>query len=327
MKKALKFFALFAGMVFGFLLYLQCTYRQTYQAPVTGLQASTDPAIIARGQYLAMGPAHCWTCHVEDPAKVDFRQGPPAMSGGMALELPLMVSLRTPNITPDKKTGIGRYTDEQLAQTLRYNVTPRGHALIPYMGFNSMSDTDLVAILSYLRAARPVEKAIPAHEFTMLGKMLMRFAIKPDLSGSHKAFAATQPDTTAAYGKYLAYSVANCNGCHTQRGPTGAFTGKPFAGGNKKEVKPATFVVPNLTPDPATGRIYHWSQQAFIARFRAGKAYPEEFMPWNAYQHMSDNDLKAIYNFLQTLEPVQNKVETIYVTAAGTDPKPEKANF
>jgi hypothetical protein len=44
--------------------------------------------------------------------------------------------------------------------------------------------------------------------------------------------------------------------------------------------------------------------------------YPEEFMPWKAYQHMSDNDLKAIYNFLQTLEPVENQIEATYTPLA-----------
>jgi mono/diheme cytochrome c family protein len=316
MKKVVKSLGIFLGLASVVLLYVQFTYRQTYQAPATGLRASTDSAIITRGKYLVMGPAHCWTCHVEDPTQVDIQQGLPDMSGGLELPLPLIAKLRTPNITPDQKTGIGRYTDEQLARAIRYNLSPNGHALIPFMTYNSMSDADIVAIISYLRSAKPVEKAIPAHDFSMLGKVLMRFMIKPNLSGAHLAYPATTPDTSARYGKYLAHSVTNCNGCHTQRGPTGEFTGKPFAGGHKKELPTATFVVPNLTPDPKTGRIVHWNQQAFINRFRAGKVYPEEFMPWEAYQQMSDNDLKAIYNFLQTLEPVQNKVEATYTPVA-----------
>jgi mono/diheme cytochrome c family protein len=315
MKKAVKFLAVIAGLTAALLLYVQLTYRQTFEAPATGLKASTDSAVIARGKYLVMGPAHCWTCHAENPAKVDLRAGLPAMRGGYTLGLPGIGNIRVPNITPDRKTGIGRYTDEQLARTLRYNVTPKGHALIPFMTYNAMTDDDIVAVLSYLRSAKPVENYVPAHDLTLLGKALMRFVIRPNVSGSHAEFKAAKPDTTAGYGKYLAYSVANCNGCHTERGMTGEYIGKPFAGGNKKDVHTATFVVPNLTPDPETGRIYHWSQQAFINRFRAGKVYPEEHMPWPAYQHMSDNDLKAIYNFLRTLEPAHNKVEATYIPA------------
>jgi mono/diheme cytochrome c family protein len=315
MKKAVKFLAVFAGLLSAFLLYVQLTYRQTFKAPVTGLRASTDSVLIARGKYLVMGPAHCWTCHAENPAKVDLRAGLPAMSGGHILGLPGIGNIRVPNITPDRTTGIGRYTDEQLAGALRYNVTPKGHALIPFMSYNAMTDDDLVAVLSYLRSATPVKNDVPAHDLTLLGKALMRFVIRPIGSGAPAGVTAAKPDTTARYGKYLAYSVANCNGCHTERGMTGEYIGKPFAGGNKKDVQTATFVVPNLTPDPETGRIYHWSQQAFINRFRAGKVYPEEHMPWPAYQHMSDNDLKAIYNFLRTLEPAHNKVEATYIPA------------
>jgi mono/diheme cytochrome c family protein len=316
MKKFLNFTVLFLGLVSVLLLYVQLTYRQTYQAPVTGLRASKDSAIINRGKYLVMGPAHCWTCHVEDPTRVDLTQGPPAMSGGMELPLPLIATLRTPNITSATRTGIGRYTDEQLVRVIRYNITPNGHALIPFMTYNSMSDADIVAVLSYLRSTKPVEKAVLPHDITLLGKVLMRFMIKPNLSQTHLAYPTPAPDTTAQYGRYLAYSVTNCNGCHTRRGPTGEYASKPFAGGEKKDLETATFVVPNLTPDPKTGRIYGWSQQAFINRFRAGNVYPEEFMPWKAYQQMSDNDLKAIYNFLQTLEPAENQIKATYTPLA-----------
>jgi mono/diheme cytochrome c family protein len=316
MKKMLAGAGVFICFLAGFLLYVQLTYRQTYEVPRTGLNARTDSATIARGRYLTMGPAHCWTCHVENPAAVDLQEGPPAMSGGLVLDLPRIARLYSPNITSDKKTGIGRYTDEQLARVIRYNLTPNGHALVPFMTYNAMSDADIVAILSYLRSTEPVENAVPAHEFTLLGKVLLRFMLKPVVSGEYKQYLTTEPDTSAGYGKYLAYSVTNCNGCHTRRGPTGEFVGKPFAGGERKELETATFVVPNLTPDPQTGRIYHWSQQTFINRFRAGKIYPEEHMPWNAYQQMSDADLKAIYNFLRTLEPVNNRIETTYLPVA-----------
>jgi mono/diheme cytochrome c family protein len=319
MKKIVKILGLCIGLLLVFLIYVQLTYQQTYKAPLTGLKSSKDSSIIARGKYLAIGPGHCWTCHVEDPTKVNLPQETPAMSGGMPLELPSIAKLYTPNITSDSITGIGRYTDEQLAQVIRYNVTPKGHALVPFMTYNSMSDEDIVAIMSYLRSTEPIEKVVPPHDLTLLGKLLMRFMIKPVITNDFKQYQAVKRDTTAEYGKYLAYSVTNCNGCHTQRGPTGEFVDPPFAGGEKKELKTATFIVPNLTPDAQTGRIYHWSQQTFINRFRAGKVYKEEFMPWEAYQQMSDDDLKAIYNFLQTLTPVSNKIESTYIPVVQND--------
>ncbi len=270
MKKVAKVLLLIAGLITAFLLYVQFTYQQTFEVPATGLKASPDSSMIARGKYLTMGPAHCWTCHVENPSNVDLKLGDPAMSGGMKLDLPFIATLYTPNITSDTKTEIVRYTDEQLARTLKYNVTPKGHALIPFMSYNTMSDEDVVAIISYLRSTEPVENPVPAHEIGMLGKLMLRFLLKPIIPADSQKFAVTQPDTTALYGKYLAYSVTNCNGCHTERGPNGEFTGKPFAGGTQKVLESGTFTVPNLTPDPETGRIYQWNQQAFIHRFRAG---------------------------------------------------------
>ncbi len=78
----------------------------------------------------------------------------------------------------------------------------------------------------------------------------------------------------------------------------------------------AIYTTPNLTPDPETGRIYGWSQNAFIKRFRAGSILPGSPMPWKAYQAMSDTELKALYNFFNSLEPVNNKVKVYKVKAA-----------
>jgi hypothetical protein len=86
--------------------------------------------------------------------------------------------------------------------------------------------------------------------------------------------------------------------------------GKPLAGGTvfEEEGKP-TLVSPNLTPDPS-GRIYDWTQEMFIKRFRMGKLIPHSHMPWESYGRMTDDELKAIYNYLQSIEPVPTEKET-----------------
>ena len=87
----------------------------------------------------------------------------------------------------------------------------------------------------------------------------------------------------------------------------GSYIGAPFSGGMQMalDTDPTRgFVTPNLTPDPATGRISSWSEDQFVARFRAGPQFQESHMPWNAFRRMSDTDLRAIYRFLRTLEPV-----------------------
>jgi hypothetical protein len=67
------------------------------------------------------------------------------------------------------------------------------------------------------------------------------------------------------------------------------------------------FRVPNLTPDPRTGHIASWTEEQFLARFRVGMAYQGSHMPWDAYKRMSDDDLRAMYRYLMSLEPVENE--------------------
>jgi hypothetical protein len=80
----------------------------------------------------------------------------------------------------------------------------------------------------------------------------------------------------------------------------GGFIGEPFAGGNDID----GFITPNLTPD-SSSRIFGWSKQNFIERFRMGKLYPKSPMPWSSFKRMTDSELTAIYNYLQTVKPVK----------------------
>jgi len=107
---------------------------------------------------------------------------------------------------------------------------------------------------------------------------------------------AVKPDTTAAYGKYLVLSVGECAGCHTKRDLSGAFIGPHMAGGNEIE----GYITPNLTNSP-DGRIYNWTQEQFIERFRKGRLIPKSPMPWNSFKRTSDDELKAIYKYLKSI--------------------------
>jgi mono/diheme cytochrome c family protein len=288
-----------------FLIYVQFTYQREFDAPVTGIKSSLDSAVLARGAYLVAGQTHCYACHTPDSLQERGLREP--LSGGHAFETPFG-NIYTPNITPDSATGIGAWTDEELAQALRYNVNHNRRAMVGVMPFNSMSDDDLTAVISYLRTMKPVRREVPAHDINMLGKILMRFVIEP----VQPEVSALKPDTTAAYGQYLAYSVANCNGCHTRRSETGGFEGDPFAGGNSWKEKDGTYYSPNLTPNDTVGRIAKWDYEVFMRRFRAGRLLKGSPMPWDNYQHISENDLKAIYNFLQTLQPSSHAVPAVY---------------
>jgi mono/diheme cytochrome c family protein len=218
--------------------------------------------------------------------------------------------LFVPNLTPDSATGIGRRSDGELARMLRHDVRADGRAALPFMTAQDFSDEDLTAVISFLRSQPAVRNAVPIHDLNLMGKLVMAFMIKP--KGPTQPPAATSPKgPTVENGRYLAHSVAACVSCHTARSMmTGAYTGPAFAGseGMPVEGRPDLVVVPpNLTPDSATGRIAGWSEDAFIGRFRAGRAVEQSPMPWEFYGRMSDDDLRAIYRYLRTVPAVHNE--------------------
>ena len=93
------------------------------------------------------------------------RQGPDfANAGAGGLEMPETIGTwRTPNITPDKGTGIGNWTDEQIIAAVREGVRPDGkklYPIMPYMNYNVMTDDDAKALVAFLRTLKPVERTV-----------------------------------------------------------------------------------------------------------------------------------------------------------------------
>ncbi len=314
-KILLGLLILVAAVAIGFVTMVYTRYERTFEAPYPDIQASTDSAVIARGRYLALGTAHCANCHapMADFKKVD-RGEETSLSGGFNFELPIG-KIYAPNITSDEETGIGKLRDEEIARSLRYGVRHDGKAIIDFMPFYDLSDSDLTAVISFLRTQVPVKNQRPQHEWNFLGKAVLAFLIKPSGDGDVPETPAI--DSTAAYGKYLAASVANCRGCHTKRDMmTGDYIGPEYAGGakfevideNAKIISGKHLVTPNLTLDQETGRIIGWSRKDFIDRFRKGRLIAGSPMPWGPFSRMSDLELTAIYKFLSTIEPVKNAI-------------------
>ena len=299
-------------IIIGFVIFVYARAGRTYDAPYPEITASLDSSVIARGEALVNGPAHCADCHAPISEHVRLNAGEKVpMSGGFDFVIPPGI-IHAPNITPDAETGIGGFTDREIARTLRYGVKRNGQPLVDFMPFYDLSDRDLTAIISYLRTTAPVKNKRPANEWNFLGKALVALGLVKPL-GDGIIPEAPEPDSTVAYGRYLAESVANCRGCHSERDMmTGAYIGPYYAGNAKFEVlddkgniiKGKHLVTPNLTPDPETGRITLWPREVFIARFRAGKVIPGSPMPWGPYKRMTDLDLIAIYKYLHSLEPV-----------------------
>jgi mono/diheme cytochrome c family protein len=268
--------------------------NRKFDAPYPEVTASQDPAVIERGRYLANGPAHCVACHET------------SFAGGLSFHLPIG-TIYARNVTPDVKTGIGRYSDREIARVLRYGVHPSGRAMLPFMPFADLSDDDLTAVVSYLRSVPPIDHSVPASDYNLLGRAAKAFLLEPK-GPTGVPPAHVEPAPTAEYGKYIANTIANCSGCHTRRSPrTGEQLGVAFAGGMTVEshTAPGTkFVTPNLTPDPTTGHIYAWSEDVFVARFRNAVATASP-MPWAQFRTMTDNDLRALYRFFRSLRPAK----------------------
>jgi mono/diheme cytochrome c family protein len=306
----------------GLLIAIYAKQGKTYEAPYPEIHASTDSSVIARGRYLAMGPAHCTGCHSPLSNWEAIAAGAELpLEGGFEFPLPFG-TVYPPNITPHE-TGIGKMTDPEIARAMRYGVGYDGRALIDFMPFHNLSDEDLTAVISYLRVQPAVERATPPNDWNILGKAVYAFVIEPvGPEGNGEVLQSITPDTTAAYGEYLANFVANCRGCHTNRDlKTGAYIGEYYSGGfvMPSALKPGmACATPNLTPDPETGHITSWTQDTFIKRFRSGRVIPSSEMPWEQFQNISDNDLKAIWAYLQTLKPVKNEVGQIVRDLAST---------
>lgn len=310
MKKILKwtgFIILF--IIIALVVTVWLMQYKTFDAPYPNIKASTDSAVIERGRYLVTSSAHCADCHAPENLYSEVAQGKEvSLHGGRVFKLP-MGRIQAPNITNDA-TGIGNMKDEEIARSLRYGVGKEGTALFPLMPFQNLSDDDLTAIISYLRTTKPVKNDIKVRDLNLMGYFVNAFFIKP-VGPEGTPLKSIAADTMVEYGAYLANSVSNCRGCHTNRDlKTGAFIGKPFAGGFHMEsaTEPQNWevVTPNLTPDLQTGHIANWTEQKFIERFRQGMMNQHSTMPWGPFKRMSDLELKAIYKYLQTLKPEEN---------------------
>ena len=299
--------AIAAGAVALGVVALVLGFSRRFDAPVPAVHASADPAVIGHGRYLVYGPAACAYCHrpKSDWPALERGESLP-LSGAHAFPLPFG-TIYSSNLTGDAETGIGAAADGELARVLRYNVRRDGHAAVPLMEFQNLSEEDLVAVISFLRTMPAVRLDVPPHDLTLTGRLVLGVLLTPE--GPAGPLRASSPaGATAERGEYLANNVAACVSCHTDRGPGGDLVGPRFAGGQRMEFAGGSsrvLVTPNLTPDPQTGRVATWSEDRFVSRFRLGTQIPETIMPWGAYRRMTDDDLRAVYRYLRTLPPVR----------------------
>ena len=272
---------------------------------LTDRKFEPTPARFERGKYLVEGVVGCFDCHSKFDNKAP--EGPvlisPKGAGSVFLEEGEMRVVAS-NITPDKETGIGNWSDDAVARSIREGIGNDGRALfpiMPYGEFRHMSDEDLASVIAYVRSAEPTPSQLPkTHLPFPLSRLVNNFPEPIDAP-------VPQPDvsTPEKRGEYLAHLGA-CTDCHTPHRRGTPIPGMYLAGGDTFGEVAST----NITLDPSG--ISYYDEALFLNVIRTGhvKARPlKPPMPWRLYRNMTDEDLKSIFAYLRTVKPVKHRVD------------------
>jgi mono/diheme cytochrome c family protein len=289
-RKILKWIGIMLGGLIGLLvlafivLYIigGAKVNKKYEVPVEAVSIPTDADAVQRGKHIAT-IFICTSCHTEN------------LGGEHYFVVPGMISIPTPNLTSGAG-GVGATnTDEDWVRAIRHGVGHDGRALfvMPSNTFYYLSDGDLGSLLAYIKSLPPVDNELPERRIEPLGRMMMALGMFPPLpvdriNHTSPPPAAPELDVTVAYGQYLSRTCTECHGVN--------LNGAPF-GPPGQEVP-----TPNLTPG---GEIAAWSEEDFIATLRTGVTpgghQLKETMPWRYFGQMTDDELKAVWMYLQSL--------------------------
>lgn len=331
LRRILKVLGILVGALLVLILILVVFVQLTWDRPVSRaapqMTAPTDAQTVARGEYLFNYSLNCWGCH----GSLGSKSPDEPQAGGLEFDLTTVGPpggfgyVYASNITPDAETGIGTWSDGELVRALREGLDPEGHLLFPIMEaewWSGLSDEDVLALVAYMRSLPPVRAEVPDSRLSFVAKALIALRVlkaQPAIAGS---IATLPPGATAEYGEYLVYHASSCAGCHMPRDPnTGQFdTTRPFAGGLfpiTEEGFSATGS--NLTPDPATG-IGNWTEEQFMTAMRTGLLPNGKvmlpFMPWPSYSRWNEDDLRAVWLYLRSLEPIAHEVPATTLAGA-----------
>lgn len=280
--------------------------------PLTDRTFASSPERIERGRYIFHSLSGCPLCHGEWDRTVD---GHPAKADRLVAGrswaeegLPWLVA---PNLTPDKETGAGDWTDDMLARAIREGIGHDGRALfpvMPYLRYAAMSDEDLASLIVYLRTLPAIRNPLPKTEIPFPPGPLINSVPQPIT----QPIAAPDMSTPVKRGEYLT-RIGVCEECHTPTDPQGAkIPGLDWAGGFPlvDEIAKRTVHSVNLTPDPSG--IPYYDESLFLTAMHTGKVIARELddmMPWAAYRTLTDDDLKAMFAYIKTLKPVKHTVD------------------
>jgi mono/diheme cytochrome c family protein len=283
-------------------------------APPSDVRVERTAARVERGRYLFETVMDCDGCHSEHDWS---KYGTPVLAGRRGVgnafppELGLPGKIVSPNITQDRETGIGAWSDGEIIRAIREGVSRDGRALFPMMPYQSyakLSDEDTFSLVAYLRSLAGVKNALPVSKVDFPVSFFMQSAPQPVAK-----VAAVEEGVGVGYGQYLV-TIGACGNCHTPMERGAPVAGKEFAGGERFRIAGFEVLSANITPDVETG-IGAWTEEKFMGKLRGYRDLSVEtlpaatqanftLMPWLALRN-----LKEGYAYLRTLKPVRNAVE------------------
>ncbi len=264
-----------------------------YPKPNYGI--STQRALIEKGEYLAKA-GDCIACHT------DTQHNGTPFAGGLGIKTSVG-TLYTPNITPDKDTGIGNWTDEQFLKAMQQGIKPNGSyyfPAFPYPYFTKINRTDLLAIKAYLFSLKPIHQTVPANaplfrwHFLALGWRFLFF---------HSGEYRYEPHQSAEWnrGAYLVQGPGHCGMCHTPINFMGAAKEEYFLKGSIVD----HYYAPAITSDA----LKNYTVEQIAAVFAKDKLLtggpvkgPMAEVNNNSLKYMSPDDLRAIASYLKTVK-------------------------
>jgi mono/diheme cytochrome c family protein len=277
--------------------------------PAPAMTAPRTPEAIERGKYLSEALTGCIACHspIDESRPGDFPQPGLEYAGRVfGPEAGFPGTIVAPNLTPDPETGIGRWTDGEVVRAIREGVSRDGRPLFPlmnYPGYRDFSDDDVLAIVAYLRAQKPVRREHGTTALDFPVGMMIRMVPQP-LDGPPVGVPASGVERGRALLKILM-----CGECHTPRDGRGnPLPGKDLVGGSPFTGPWGVVYAANITSHPAAG-IGAFSDDDLRRVFREGKSRAGRdlwVMPWSVTKNMTDADLDALILALREVPPSTN---------------------
>ncbi|MSP82123.1 MAG: diheme cytochrome C-type [Alphaproteobacteria bacterium] len=281
------------------------------------MPATVRAQSVERGQYLFQVSGGC-SCHT------DVKNQGALMAGGRALATPFG-TFYSPNVTPDRDTGLGTWAQDDFVRAMRDGEAPDGRHLFPafpFASFTGMTDPDLADLWAYLRTIPAI--AAPNRDHELDAPFGWRFLLPLWTSlYLEQGPLIDDPERSASWnrGRYLVEALAHCGECHTPRDLLGGMDRDRWLAGTADG--PEGGSVPNITPDPETG-IGAWSDDAIRRVLRSGMLPDGDFVggamaeAGESFRHLTDADLDAIVTYLRGVPAIVNQVTTTKPAASSS---------